>query len=106
MKKFENVSKVHNLFAAALIAVWFADLVFTIVGAAKGWPTMTSVEHKFVYLNGIVDLLWLFALSIELTLSKAVAKLYRGFLHIVEYLIDDAENQSKAVNERVEEVKE
>lgn len=109
MKKFETWSKVSNLFEAALVVFWFADLVFTIIGAAKGWSTMTSAERKFAYLNGMVDLLWLFALSIELIFKKAVIKLFESVLRIIDYLEKDAESQSellKVVNEKIEQAKE
>lgn len=109
MKKFENYSMVHNLFAAGLITFWLADLVLTAVGMVRGWSTMTSAERKFAYLDGMVDLLWLFALSIELTLKKAVIKLYASILGIIDYLEKDAESQCKllgAVNDRIEQTKE
>ena len=87
MKKFEKWLSVHNTLTVALMLFWFVDLVLTVVKMSIGHSTMTPVDRKLLYLNGMVDFLWIFGLSLELTLKGAITKLYEKYLLIVDLLI-------------------
>lgn len=84
MKKFEKWMNARNLLCLALMAFWFTDLVLTIVGMVRGYSTMTSVERKLAHSDVMIDFLWIFGLSVELTLKSAVLKLYDSYLKLLD----------------------
>lgn len=85
MKNFRKWSKAHNVINTALILFWLVDFVFTAVKLFKGHSTMTPVEHKLVIIDGMIDMLWIFVLSVELSLESAVSKLYENYLKLLDF---------------------
>lgn len=60
----------RDTFDKLLILFWFVDLIFTTINTIKGYPTMTQAERRLSYIYMFIDLLWLFAISANLTIRK------------------------------------